>query len=658
MGRLHKTQQHTVNMEGDMELEMHTMLPMVKESEKLEELAFVLTLEIPEAMLGDGRRIYRLVNHFINSDPFDELPTKNEIITRVHRMLKQYLFPQLQVAEHPLVEENVAEDIPFPVEQIEVPGGGHNLVNVADDVLAGNVGDNVNVDGDGVNNEMLMNVLNPRIPDQMMQPLNRFATPVVRLPAPMNPTVVNMRQRVPTLLRADIHRFPIRHPPDLNRYAAPTINHPLRPHPFQNSQNIHRENPFSQQMNNPLVSSLHDPRANLIDQFDPISRQSGKIVGRLSEKLKIGGQIGNPGEKDKLSFDSLWHQILNARDRHISDATICAAVITQITPDLPLRGYLESMSSLTLSSLLTTLKIHFRVKDATAAFNELSNEAQKPEEGELAFCMRLMQLRQKVLMLTWEEGGQYPPELVQKQFQHVLSVGLKREAVRQELRATLKIPNLDDATLLKEISDVVMNESEHEKKVVSSQKKATVSAVTFEEMKKSEEAPHDRTELLLEEMRKLTAQVGQLSGLQSDVERLKVELRQQQYQQYPQQSHIQQHPQYPQQQQSHTQQHPQYPQQQQNSTAACPPVSGNPYANLSSANVQNGVFHGSSSRGRGGVGRGSSRGGYRGARSTRCYKCNKTAENGERLQNHCFFCCEEGHTSAVCPAKNSRGPHL
>lgn len=60
----------------------------------------------------------------------------------------------------------------------------------------------------------------------------------------------------------------------------------------------------------------------------------------------ISGQIGEPGQKDRLTFSSLARQIegrLRLPEDEIMDAVICT-----ITPGLHLRNYLEGKGDLTL----------------------------------------------------------------------------------------------------------------------------------------------------------------------------------------------------------------------------------------------------------------------------------------------------------------------
>ena len=87
-----------------------------------------------------------------------------------------------------------------------------------------------------------------------------------------------------------------------------------------------------------------------------------------------------------------------------SEEVICCAVINAITPGSHLRTYLESKQSLTLSSLIEVMRSHFREKDSTSIFSELSNAVQAANETCQDFVIRSMCLREKVISLSAEEG--------------------------------------------------------------------------------------------------------------------------------------------------------------------------------------------------------------------------------------------------------------
>ena len=257
------------------------------------------------------------------------------------------------------------------------------------------------------------------------------------------------------------------------------------------------------------------------EEDDKVNVAALQKLHRLRD-FKINGTIGNAGQKDKLSYSSLSYQIQNGKDRGFSEKEICSAVIRAISPGNTLRTYFESREKLSLKSLMKVLRSHFKEKDATAIFTEMSNATQLGSENELEFCMRVMGLRQKVLSLSKEEDCPYEPKLVQSQFQHALFTGLKHNNMRHELRTVLKgSKKIRDEDLLQEISDVMVNETEHSDKLQSAKSKASVNVVESEKAVKKKE----KSSNLCNEISKLSLQVSELSTLKNDMEQLKSEVK-------------------------------------------------------------------------------------------------------------------------------------
>ena len=193
--------------------------------------------------------------------------------------------------------------------------------------------------------------------------------------------------------------------------------------------------------------------------------------------FKINGTIGTAGEKEKLSYTSLSFQIQNALTSGYSNNDICSAVIKAISPDNYLRNYLESRENLTVENILQIMRSHFSEKDSTSLFTEMSSSAQAPGESANEFAIRLMSLRQKVLILSKEEDCPYDGTLVRKRFLHALSTGLRNNNVRQELSETFKNLNVSDEELLKNLTLAVANESEHKQKLSVKRKETEILAI-------------------------------------------------------------------------------------------------------------------------------------------------------------------------------------
>ena len=81
-------------------------------------------------------------------------------------------------------------------------------------------------------------------------------------------------------------------------------------------------------------------RPDLLREFDMLSP--------LRKELKIRGEIGEAGQKDKLTYFSLMPQIKQARLTGYTDQEVINVVISSMELDLALRTVLETTPNLTL----------------------------------------------------------------------------------------------------------------------------------------------------------------------------------------------------------------------------------------------------------------------------------------------------------------------
>ena len=72
------------------------------------------------------------------------------------------------------------------------------------------------------------------------------------------------------------------------------------------------------------------------------------MLSPLRKELKIRGEIGEAGQKDKLTYFSLMHQIKQARLTGYTDQEVINVVIISMELDLALRTVLETTPNLTL----------------------------------------------------------------------------------------------------------------------------------------------------------------------------------------------------------------------------------------------------------------------------------------------------------------------
>nr|XP_023656141.1 uncharacterized protein LOC111837914 [Paramormyrops kingsleyae] len=185
--------------------------------------------------------------------------------------------------------------------------------------------------------------------------------------------------------------------------------------------------------------------------------------------FKIVGQIGEPNQKNKLSYSSLERQIQGALKKGYDESEIVEAVIQAITPGLKLKSYLESRTDLTLVALRQILRTHYIEKDATELYHSLTRAVQEIKETPSQFLVRAMDLRQQVLFASERvhTGLKYTPELIQSQFLQTVLTGLQDDTIRTDLKPYLSDPQTTDEVLLEKLNAAYSLEMERKNKMLA-----------------------------------------------------------------------------------------------------------------------------------------------------------------------------------------------
>lgn len=131
--------------------------------------------------------------------------------------------------------------------------------------------------------------------------------------------------------------------------------------------------------------------------------------------FKIQGQIGEPGQRDRLSF------------------------------------------AITLPQLRRILRAHYKERGALELYQELMAAVQSPRESSHDFLIRTMDLRQKVLFASQEDKTtlQYDAQLVRDTFFQALMTGFE-ESVRVQMQPYLEATSTTDEELLERLN-IAMN---------------------------------------------------------------------------------------------------------------------------------------------------------------------------------------------------------
>ena len=125
----------------------------------------------------------------------------------------------------------------------------------------------------------------------------------------------------------------------------------------------------------------------------------------LRREFKISGQIGEPGQADKLTYLSLIHQIDSGVAKGYTEDEICDAVIKAISPHSSLRNYVLTMPD-SLGKLRSILRVFFQQKTASDLYQRLVTTSQEIKETPQQFQLRALDASNKVLFAAQEENSQ------------------------------------------------------------------------------------------------------------------------------------------------------------------------------------------------------------------------------------------------------------
>ncbi|KAL1264187.1 hypothetical protein QQF64_004542 [Cirrhinus molitorella] len=187
----------------------------------------------------------------------------------------------------------------------------------------------------------------------------------------------------------------------------------------------------------------------------------------LRREFRVFGQIGEAGQKDKLSYTSLNNQIELGVRKGYAEAEIIEAVIRAVSPGFPLRELLEIKRDLTLFTLKTILRGHYKIDSSSDLLHRLMNISQEPKESTQSFLFRAIELREKLLWASGDEqdGEQFSPELIQWKFLRSVETGLLNDAVKFQVKPYLSDPKVADEVLIEKIGEAANLELERQAKL-------------------------------------------------------------------------------------------------------------------------------------------------------------------------------------------------
>lgn len=228
----------------------------------------------------------------------------------------------------------------------------------------------------------------------------------------------------------------------------------------------------------------------------------------LRKDFKIRGQIGEPSQKEKLSFISLMHQIQQGKAMGYEDAEIISGVVRAMSPSLTLRNVLETMPDLSLPRLYQFLEAHYDERNATELCSKLTSLAQHPDETPYLFVMRCIEIRQKLLLASQKSDIVYDKHLVSKLFLRTLENGISSMFVLNEIKPILR-PDTPDEKLIAAVCRATSAEKQRQATQVQGSKRAIARVHSATSNVSSTD---NKIESMAAAIKSLSSQVAQLTS--------------------------------------------------------------------------------------------------------------------------------------------------
>ena len=257
------------------------------------------------------------------------------------------------------------------------------------------------------------------------------------------------------------------------------VTEPPNPAAVVDETLVKTEDDFEGNKTNPPVHPHDLTTANLWKSLT----QSG---GVLRKELKFTGQIGEHDQKDKLTFVGVHNQITGAQGTGYSDKEIVSACIRAMTPQLPLRKFLEatSVDKISLVLLNKYLLAHFHEKSAQELYGELDKLTQKKGEDAMSFLFRAFELEAKICLAAKSEeedsfASKYP-SMVRGLTLNTIDSGLvqESESVRNQIRPFLLQPKITPDNLAAQMRIIMAGEKCRKGKLITeSSTQKTVSSI-------------------------------------------------------------------------------------------------------------------------------------------------------------------------------------
>jgi predicted DNA-binding protein (UPF0251 family) len=199
-------------------------------------------------------------------------------------------------------------------------------------------------------------------------------------------------------------------------------------------------------------------------------------------EFKIVGQIGKPGQTDKLTFVSLTHQIDSGLKRQYKENEIVDAVIRAISLHSSWGAtWKHCMIYPCLSSarfFVCTTGKGPRRNFTNSLQPSLSN--QKKLHNSFSFVRSICGTNSVSLARIQSAKFMNDEPLIQKTFMKSFETGLRDDILAANLRPLLRLPELTDEDLMKHVNELACHQAERQNKLAC-ERRARINACDVEE---------------------------------------------------------------------------------------------------------------------------------------------------------------------------------
>ena len=188
-----------------------------------------------------------------------------------------------------------------------------------------------------------------------------------------------------------------------------------------------------------------------------------------------GGVVG--GEKNALDYCSLRFQMDEGIEAGYLKKEVRTGVIKAIKAGTTTRRYFErNARDMTHKEFLKTLSELYDNSDTNDLIDEMCERVQGKGESEREYLMAMFELRDNIIEATKTDEEPLGTSFVQKRMLRAISVGIRKDTVRLEMKDALKDTSKTDSELLEEVNSVVARDTENRKKMGKGN--ATVNALS------------------------------------------------------------------------------------------------------------------------------------------------------------------------------------